>query len=186
MKFFKNPLVSIILSAALICASTLLSVNVKFGRECREITNLFFDGMVFNGEQQDGIAKHLKDIYTSCDNINIVAEKYGVINEDFIYRSEDLRLSLTYSEDDASYIYYCYDELLKELRYVTGELASKDLSIDDLGDLNEALFIIDEAKEQISQSGYNQAVRDFLRDIPEFPTEELAEAAGVNLPEYFL
>ncbi len=185
MKLFKKPVFAFLLCSAIVCGSTLMSVNLKFGVQCREICNLFFDGMIHDGEQQYGIAKHLKDIYTACDNINIIAESYGITEDDFRYRSEDLRLALIYSEYDASYIYYCYEELLKELRYITNDLLLKDLNMDDMMDLNKELEIIDNAQESISQSGYNQAVREFLRNIPEFPTKMLAEAADVDLPEYF-
>lgn len=185
MKLFKKPVFAALICFILVVASTLISVNIKFGSECRAITNLFYDGMVYNGQQQYGIAKHLKDIYTACDSINAIAEYYNVSDDDFRYRSEDLRLSLTYSPDDASYIYHCYDELLQELRRLENDLSAVELKAEDDAEIRELIAIIDESKEMIAQSGYNEAVRDFLRGVPEFPTEELADLADIELPEYF-
>ena len=184
MKFFKNPLVAVLISVGVVFFATVKSVEVKFGAECDAITDIFYDGMVYEGFMQDGIAKHLKDIYTACDNINIIAESYNASEDDFRYRSEDLRLALTYSPEETSYIYHCYEELLKELRYVSSNLEACDLSSNDFNSLKAEQEIIANAQEFISQSGYNQAVREFLKSVPEF-TEEIADMAGVELPEYF-
>ena len=46
MNFLKKPFVAVLLSVLIVCGSTLLSVDVKLGKECQNITDSFYDGAV--------------------------------------------------------------------------------------------------------------------------------------------
>ena len=41
MNFLKKPFVAVLLSALIICSSTLLSADIKLGQECQTITDGF-------------------------------------------------------------------------------------------------------------------------------------------------
>ena len=46
MNLLKKPFVAVLLSALIVCGSTLLSVDVKLGKECQNIADGFYDGVV--------------------------------------------------------------------------------------------------------------------------------------------
>ncbi len=185
MNFLRKPFVAMIISAIFVISSTLLSVHIKLGAECREITDGFVDGIEYNGEYQNGIAYDLRRLNDNIKDIADIAATCGIDTDELLSLSEDLRLGLTYSSDSASYLYYCYEELLSELKSVNSQLAENDLGDQNKDVLSECNAIINEAQSSISKSAYNETVRQFIKENRGFPTEILADLAGVYMPEYF-
>lgn len=185
MNFLRKPFVAMLISAIFVISSTLLSVHIRLTAECREITDGFVDGIEYNGEYQNGIAYDLRRLNSNIKDIADIAAGCGIDTEELLVKSEDLKLGLTYSSESASYLYYCYEELLVELRAVNGQIAEHELSDQNKEVLNACNSIISEAQTSISRSAYNETVRHFIRDNRGFPTEILADLAGVYMPEYF-
>ena len=185
MRFFKNPVVAVLLSAVIILASTLGSVKVKFGAKVQEVNDVFLDGMEYNGERQASIASHLRTINHYAGDLLAMAERYDVNAEDVEEASEWLRLGLQYSADDASYMYYEYDELSKALDSLGNRLSAADISQTDRESMDQIYADIADEKAQIHASGYNDTVRAFYKKYAHFPTDMLASLAGVYMPGYF-
>ncbi len=180
MSFFKKPVVAVILSAIIVISSTLLSVNLKLGDECREIIDGFHDGVLM-----PSIASQLRTIRGNADEIAYIAGTYGIDTEELKWASDDLRYGLLYSEADASYLYYCYEELLDELRSIEKQLGETTVSGQDKELLSGYFDGIESARQLIDISGYNETVRQFNREKLRFPADILGELAGVDFPELF-
>ena len=50
MDFFKKPAVAVILSLIVIFASTLISVSAKLNNKCDKVTDGFYSGVRYKGE----------------------------------------------------------------------------------------------------------------------------------------
>ena len=50
MKFFKNPVVAVVLALVIILGSTLVNVHVKYGALCRGVTDDFYEENGIAGE----------------------------------------------------------------------------------------------------------------------------------------
>ncbi len=189
MKFFKKPVVALILSAVIVISSTLLSVNHKLGDECRDIIDGFHDGVYVDGALMPSIASQLRIIRGYADEVAYIADNYGIDTEELKWSSDDMRYGLLYSEADASYLYYCYEELLAELRNVEAQLlgvqTQTPVSLKDIELLNGYFDGIKTAQQLIEIAGYNETVRQFNREQLRFPADFLGELAGVEFPELF-
>lgn len=185
MKFFKRPAVAVLITAVIVLASTALSVNIKLGEKCERVIDGFYNGVYYNGAEQKSIASQLKNIYSCADEIASIAGRYDIDTEDVLWCIDDLKLGLTYSPNEASYLYYCYDELIGEVKTLERELSRVELKEQDSEALEQYIASIKESQRAIESSGYNESVREFLREYMRFPAEHLADFAGVQVPEYF-
>lgn len=185
MKFFKKRGAAIVIALCTVWASTLLSTDIQFGRKCSEITDGFYDGVYSNGYTHPSLASHLKNIAGYADGLATIAGNYDIDTEELLDLNDDLKLSLRYSRGDESYIYYCYDELMNEVRSVENSLDRTDLSDRDQSGFEQYMSSINGAVSSLEDTGYNETVSEFLRKYDNFPTEQLADMAGVEMPEYF-
>ena len=185
MNLLKKPFFAFIISALFVISSTLLSVHIGMSAQRREITDGFVDGIQIDGEIQKGIAFYLNEINSQVENIADIANACGIDTYDLTSKSKDMQLGLTYSSESASYLFYCYEELKAELKLINKELSSQSLSSENVAQLQNCNWIIEEAELAISNSAYNETVRKFIKDKDDFPTNVLADLAGVYMPEYF-
>lgn len=185
MKFFKRPAVAVLITAIIVLASTALSVNIKLGEKCQQVIDGFYNGVYYNGAEQKSIASQLRNIYSSADEIAAIAGRYDIDTEEILWCIDDLKLGLTYSPDEASYLYFCYDELIGEVKALEGKLRKTELEDRDAEALEQYISSIKDSQSAIESSGYNESVREFLREYMRFPAEHLADFSGVQLPEYF-
>ena len=185
MNLLKRPFFAIIVSALFVISSTLLSVHIGLSAECRKITDGFVDGIQYEGEIQKGIAFYLNEINLQIDGIADIAAGCGIDTDDLLSKSNDMQLGLTYSSESASYLFFCYEELKTELKLINKQLADQNLSEENLAQLQNHNSNIEKAQQAISQSAYNETVRQFIRKNDVFPTNVLADLAGVYMPEYF-
>lgn len=185
MNFFKRRWVAVIIAVCTVWASMMLSTDIHFGKECSLITDGFYNGVHYNGYIHPSIASHLRNIAGYADGIVTIANRYEIDSEELSDANEDLKLGLSYSRGDESYIYYCYDELLGELRAVEAELYDKELSERDKSGLEQYVDGITGAQKAIDEAGYNESVSEFMRENGRGLAYELAMLADVDLPEYF-
>ena len=185
MNFFKKPAVALVLAAVLILASTALSVNLKFGEECDEVSDGFYEGVFYDSVLHESISSQLDIIRESAENIAHIAEGYGADTVELFWATDAIRLAFLYSEHEASYIYYCYEELMDELRDICDDYGREELSEADYALVEGYLSDIQAAQELIKNSGYNESVRRFNKERLNVFTEFLGDFAGVDFPELF-
>lgn len=177
--------VAVLVAIFTVFFSMMLSTDIKFDAECQRITAGFYDGVEFNGYKHPSIASHLRNIAGYADGIVTIANRYELDSDELSSVNEDLKLALSYSRGDESYIYFCYDELLGELRVIEAELYDKELSERDESGLDQYVESITGAQSAIEESGYNESVSEFMREKCTGLAYDLAYLTSVDLPDYF-
>lgn len=177
--------VALLLTAVMVVASTLISVDAKLGEKARQVSYGFYDGVYVDGYQQKGIGEHLKNLCSYADGLVTIANNYAIDTEEVSDASQTMKWAMTYDQDDISYQYWCYSELRKTVEVLTRQMEQAELNERDASGLNQYSSNINGAVSAIESSGYNATVREFMRRYDHFPADFLAELAGVDMPEYF-
>lgn len=185
MKFFKKPFVAVLLTIIIVIISTLLSIGIKFGNQAQGVIDGFYDGVYANGYTQNSIASHLRNINSYADGLVTIANNYDIDTSSIREKSENLKLALSYSYGDANYIYYCYSSLMTDVIGIQDALGRVELSERDASGVEQYSSNINGATNSIETAGYNESVREFIREYGSFPGQGLARLAGVNFPSYF-
>ena len=183
MNFLKKPFVAVLLSALIICGSTLLSADIKLGKECQNITDGFYEGVVYENYQHKSISSQIRNICGAADGMVTIANNYDIDTDAVRAATDEMKSALTYGS--VSYLHYLYDELLQALKPLEDQLSRAELSDRDAEGFTQYSSTISGAQSVIENSGYNESVRAFLRDEIHFPADFFAELAGVELPELF-
>ena len=183
MNFLKKPFVAVLLSALIICGSTLLSADIKLGRECQNITDGFYEGVVYENYQHKSIASQIRNICGAADGMVTIANNYDIDTDAVRAATDEMKNALTYGS--VSYLHYLYVDLLQALKPLEDQLSRAELSDRDAEGFAQYSSTISGAQSVIENSGYNESVRAFLRDEIHFPADFFAELAGVELPELF-
>ena len=183
MNFLKKPFVAVLLSALIICSSTLLSADIKLGRECQNITDGFYEGVVYENYQHKSIASQIRNICGAADGMVTIANNYDIDTDAVRAATDEMKSALTYGS--VSYLHYLYEDLLQTLKPLEDQLSRAELSDRDAEGFAQYSSTINGAQSVIENSGYNESVRAFLRDEIHFPADFFAELAGVELPELF-
>ena len=183
MNFLKKPFVAVLLSALIICGSTLLSADIKLGRECQNITDGFYEGVVYENYQHKSIASQIRNICGAADGMVTIANNYDIYADAVRAATDEMKNALTYGS--VSYLHYLYEDLLQALKPLEDQLSRAELSDRDAEGFAQYSSTISGAQSVIENSGYNESVRAFLRDEIHFPADFFAELAGVELPELF-
>ena len=114
MNLLKKPFVAVLLSALIICTSTLLSVDVKLGKECQNITDGFYDGVVYENYQHKSIASQIKNICGAADGMVTIANNYDIDTDPVSTATTEMKSALSFGS--VSNIYGLYEELLSALK----------------------------------------------------------------------
>lgn len=183
MNFLKKPFVAVLLSALIICGSTLLSADIKLGRECQNITDGFYEGVVYENYQHKSIASQIRNICGAADGMVTIANNYDIDTDAVRAATDEMKSALTYGS--VSYLHYLYEDLLQAVKPLEDQLSRAELSDRDAEGFAQYSSTISGAQSVIENSGYNESVRAFLRDQIHFPADFFAELAGVELPELF-
>lgn len=183
MNFLKKPFVAVLLSALIICGSTLLSADIKLGRECQNITDGFYEGVVYENYQHKSIASQIRNICGAADGMVTIANNYDIDTDAVRAATDEMKNALTYGS--VSYLHYLYEDLLQALKPLEDQLSRAELSDRDAEGFTQYSSTISGAQSVIENSGYNESVRAFLRDEIHFPADFFAELTGVELPELF-
>ena len=183
MNFLKKPFVAMLLSALIICGSTLLSADIKLGRECQNITDGFYEGVVYENYQHKSIASQIRNICGAADGMVTIANNYDIDTDAVRAATDEMKSALNLSS--VSYLYGLYENLLSALKPLEDQLSRAELSDRDAEGFAQYSSTISGAQSVIENSGYNESVRAYLRDEIHFPAEFFAELSGVELPELF-
>ena len=183
MNFLKKPFVAVLLSALIICGSTRLSADIKLGRECQNITDGFYEGVVYENYQHKSIASQIRNICGAADGMVTIANNYDIDTDAVRAATDEMKNALTYGS--VSYLHYLYEDLLQAVKPLEDQLSRAELSDRDAEGFAQYSSTISGAQSVIENSGYNESVRAFLRDEIHFPADFFAELAGVELPELF-
>lgn len=183
MNFLKKPIVALLIAALIIYFSTALSVNVKLGAKCQDITDGFYDGVTYEGYAHKSIASQIRNICAAADGMATIAKNYDIDTQDVSSATDEMKNALTYGT--VSYIHYLYEELLDAVKPLEDQLNRAELSERDADGLKQYSSTITGAQSVIDNSGYNESVRSFLRSDMSFPADFMADLAGVELPELF-
>lgn len=186
MSFFRKKSVAVLLTVIIVLVATLLSFNIRFGGKCKDVINGFYDGVYYNGEVQESCASHLRKIIGASEGVSDIAKAYNIDTAHLDYAIENLTMSFNYSYDMMSHIYYSFTDLVKEEKDMQSRLKDKELTAEQIEALNNYTSIITNESLAIDTSGYNESVREFLRNYDRFPVSFLAPFANVHLPEYFM
>ena len=183
MNFLKKPFVAVLLSALIICGSTLLSADIKLGKECQNITDGFYEGVVYENYQHKSIASQIRNICGAADGMVTIANNYDIDTDAVRAATDEMKNALTYGS--VSYLHYLYEDLLQAVKPLEDQLSRAELSDRDAEGFAQYSSTISGAQSVIENSGYNESVRALLRDEIHFPADFFAELAGVELPELF-
>lgn len=185
MNLLKKPVVAIILSVFLISAVSSTAAHMKMEKLCNKVIYGFYDGVYYNGEMQESIESRLKTIIDEANEIKSIADNHE-INTEHLYRSIDtLELGFAYSPDDIGYLYYCYDDLMTELKDIQKRLSTIELEDVESETLKNANLRINEEVELIKTAGYNETVREFYRKNNSDLFEWFAYRSNTTLPDPF-
>lgn len=177
MKFFKNPVVALILALVLVLGSTIMNVHFKFGALCRNVSEELY--------AENGIAQQLQSIRSDAAVLATVAERNGITPAGLTRAADELQSVLSQGRLGAGGIYRYYDALLAEITSARQELLSAGLNDADAETVNGCFARIDKARDAISSSDYNELVRSFLDKYDHFPANFLGRFADIQWPETF-
>lgn len=177
MKFFKNPVVAVLLALVIVLGSTLVNVHVKYGALCRGVTDDFYE--------ENGIADQLSSIRMDAAVLASVAARNGIDAQDLSDAADNLQSALSQTGVGAGRLFRLYDELRVELVSAQQGLLGVALNDTDAKTVSDCLSRIQNAANAISSSPYNDTVRSFLAKYDRFPAHFLGRMANVNIPEVF-
>lgn len=185
MKALKNPIVAVFLAILVVVSSTLISADIRLTRECREVSDGFFDGVMVNGTLQPAISANLEELCFSADALAAVADRYEVNGEELRLSSSALRAKLNQTKADIPGLRSLYMALRDELDLLEDLLSRADLSEGDASAVGQNREKIRTAIAAIDASGYNDSVRQFRRRVQGFPVTLCEKLGVVRLPETF-
>lgn len=183
MEFLKKRGVAVVLAALMVLSSSFISANIKLQKECDNVMSLLSTGVKYEGYKHADILTQLSNTCGAVENfVNFVPEVIDVTA--LKDAAEDMRLAVKYSKDDASQLSYVYNELIREFNAVAAKMQSAELSETQSRALVAYSDEIAGAQKTISESGYNDAVRNFRSDMGAL-AKFFAAFTDVELPEYF-
>ena len=185
MKFFKNPLVAILISLLLIFSSTALSINAKLTDKSEDIIDGFYYGIEANGVLNTSVYFNLSNLCELSGEIGLIAENYGIDTRELYSNIDNLKESYSFHSDDIDSIYECYETFYNSLFTVLVELNETELSDRHLEFMSDAVKQINSFKANIDNSGYNESVNAFRKKFNRFPTNIFADILDIDYPEYF-
>ncbi|MED9994149.1 MAG: hypothetical protein U0I98_06050 [Oscillospiraceae bacterium] len=185
MDFFKKPAVAVILSLIVIFASTLISVSAKLNNKCDKVTDGFYSGVRYKGENHDAIAEEISSLCAVTDEIVPIASNYGIDTAALSDSSQRLRALVSSGSRDIGSVYQTYSEFITALKDVEAQLHATGLSSRHEEAMSEYSDEIADCVDDINTACYNDSVREFLRKYDKFPTRNWADFLGVSFPEYF-
>ena len=186
MKIFKNRAVAVLLCVLIVIASTLLSTNVKLGREADGVSDGFYKGVTYDGDKHPAISDQLNNICGAADGLASVVASYDVDVVALRQYSADLKDMLSQRTGTYTAVYAKYRDLLDCIEALKLELASVQLSERDASGTEQYFSTVSSASEVIGSAGYNDSVQQFKRSyLDRFPGSILAKLAGVDAPELF-
>ena len=185
MSILKSKPIAIIIAAVLVIGSTFLGAKISLEKEAREVMDLFYEGVEYDGYVHPSIYSQLEKRADAANGLTSVARSYGLESDcDELTEAREL---LFYSSGANGY-YHFDQELEKAFNVLKNELENIELSEREAQAVENYVSIFENAKHVIDNSGYNDAVREFYRDeVYQFPAEFFYYNSPfyIDTPSYF-
>lgn len=186
MKILKNRLIALLLCVLVVIGSTLLTTNIKLGREAEKVSDGFYKGVTYSGYKHPAIAEQLNNICGAADGLASLVTKYGYDVVTLKQCSVELKSMLDQRSSAYTTVYAKFRELLDCIETLKLEYSGLGLSERDTSGVEQYLSTVSNATVVIGDSGYNDSVHEFKRSYLErFPAGILARLSGVDAPELF-
>ena len=185
MKYLKNPVVAILLSTIIILSSSFLSARLKLTKASDKVTAGFYQGLQYNGYKQKSISSQLENICGAVSGLTTIAKNYGIDCKEVTALNKELSNRLFSEYGAVSSIYSGYSALLDALYPMLDTLSGTKLSNRDEKGAKDYMVAIMDAQKLIEESGYNESVRKFSKDMSRFPADFFLSATRTKLPQIF-
>ena len=183
--FFMNRGVALALCAIVVIACTLTNTRAKLGGKCEKAISWFYAGGYAGSENGESLDSLLNGVLDSAESVESVAGHYAVDCSASDAAGAALKEALAGGRGATADMHAAYtafrgamDELIARLRQTS--MNERDAQSFQLG-----CEAYDADGAAIEASGYNDAVRGFLRSYDRFPANVLGAIAGVHFPELF-
>ncbi len=184
MKFLKRPAVATVMAVLIVLFSTVISADTKLQAQVDKVSAAFYDGVTYDGYKHPSIGDQLEVICGAADGIVSIVSDYGVDTEQLAEKSSNLRFSMSYKGDWFSSYYSLYKDLSDELVSIERKSRDLDFTERDASGMEQYLSTIENASRLITESGYNDYVRNYKNGMSE--TEKFfADSCDIYGPEYF-
>lgn len=183
MSIFSKKPVAIILAALIVMSATLAGAQAGIERESREIEELFYTGVEKDGYVHPSIHSQIQKRSEAANGLLSLGKQYSLDSE-----CEALSQAREYLNYSGGVIGYYYNDLELEEAFdiMQTELNACDLDEREAKMLETYTSTFKNAAGVIANSGYNDAVREFYRDvIYQFPTEMFYDSTYMDTPDYF-
>ena len=181
MKFFKNPVVAVLLTALLVVGSTLISADAKLSRACTRVIDGFYDGV----KRQPAAAQAIRALCDDAEQMVIIGDNYGIDTSPLAADTAALRQTVGFDNPDIAAVYAAFAPFYTKLKVLENDLVHTDLSERHKEQMAEYSADIAQCRAQIDSSGYNESVSSFLRKNDRFPTRQFANLFNISYPAYF-
>lgn len=184
MKVLKKPVVAVILAILIIVSSSLVSSGIKLDRECRNVTEGFYQGVKYDGYKHPAIYTQLKNICGAVSGLVTVADNYGVDTSEVSALKDELSAGISEAHSGISSIYKKYSALDEALTRLIWELDEVTLSERDEDGLDLYVSTVDSANSTIATTGYNESVQSYINGC-DLLKRFFISATNTGLPEFF-
>ena len=185
METLKKRPIAILLALIIVAGSTLLSVGIKLGRECQKITDGFYSGVTYDGYEHPSVQSQLKNISGAALGVTTLASNYSGVDASAVKEARE-NFDSSLENGTVSEIYDRYAALLSSTQTLISNMKSQTLTDRDKAGVTQYEGIITGASSVIDKSGYNDTVREFMRDTYDvFPASLFAGITDVSAPQYF-
>lgn len=184
MKALKNPIVAILLAVILVASSTFLSASSHLKKDAQEITDGFYNGVMYDGYKHPSIYSQLNNIIGAVDGMCAVAANNGISTTALSMASSELKSSLSTMHDNIGSIYLSYSAMCDQLTPFMTEMDRISLSERESEGMQTYEETVTNAQRVIDESGYNESVRSYRSSLGS-TAEFFSSLCGVTGPEYF-
>lgn len=184
MEFFKKRGTALVLAVLIVLSSSFISSKVKLQKKCDSVSSLLTVGVKYEGYRHADIVSQLSNICGLIDNfVNFVPQ--NIDTSALKNAADELRFALRVNRLDAAELARCYNNAVREFNAVKAAMSEATLSDTQARALEEYGAEMSAAQKTVADSGYNEAVREFLTEDMGFFAKFMAKLTGVTLPEYF-
>lgn len=185
MNFLKKPFVAVLLCVVMVLASTLISVDVKLGKACDNVTYSFYDGVRYQGQLLPSIADEIRELCSVTEEMIPIAKNYGIPTDQVSELCEDIKRMINSRDTDIDEVYGVYAVFYPEVKELENQLMSSGLSQHHSEAMPGYSARIAAAKDAVDSARYNENVTEFLDRNDHFPVNLWAELVGAEFPDYF-
>ncbi len=155
-----------LLCVLIVIASTLLSTNVKLGREADGVSDGFYKGVTYDGYKHPAISDQLNNICGAADGLASVVASYDVDVVALRQYSADLKDMLSQRTGTYTAVYAKYRDLLDCIEALKLELASVQLSERDASGTEQYFSTVSKGLRGHRRAGYNDSVAAVQAQLP--------------------